>query len=349
MMRLLLALLVAACGGSPLRPIPTTAAPAPSVPAPVQAHGAAPRAASKAPPSLLETFDQGDLDRITITEVDVDTYPGCAPETGPTWIVSAIDARNDGATCIGDGNADPTCVLYAGTTPEHVARVMCTERARATRVDVPAWAPRVIAALRTSSEAVPWHIEPIQDSVRPAIAVLVDTNMYIAIRTNAGWQRTTDAVEQMTKLTAHRLVDTSSLTGAPSFGVVTSSYSGGSQSGTETTSFTVLTPTPTGLALAGTIQLGQFTWLLEATERRKYPKAAGDMEARPHVDVQLTPRIDGDALVLDLARAKITKELAGTCRHSPEGDDLNAPCILVDRKAAAGRYKLVNRDFQRVR
>lgn len=347
MRRALVISVLAGCGGGQASPALPAAVAAP-VPTPAKTLAPDP-APVASPPSLLETFDQGELERITITEVDVDQNPGCAPRTGPTWIVSATDARSEGATCIGDGTTEPACVMYAGTTPAHVARVMCKERATAKPVDVPAWAPRVLAALRATTEAAPWQIVPVQDAVRPAVAILVDTNMYIAVRTAAGWRRTAEPVDQMNKLTAHRLVDTTSLTGATSFGVITSSYSGGSESGTETTTFTVLTPTATGLALSGTLQLGQFTWLLAAEDRRKYPGAATDLEKRPHVEVQLAPRIDGDTLVLEVARATIAKELAGTCKRSPEGDDLNAPCILVDRKAAAGRYKLVGGDFARVR
>ena len=297
--------------------------------------------------SLLGAFDRGDLKRITITGVDVDAFPGCAPKTAPTWIVSSTDTKGDGATCIGDGDGAPTCVMFAGSTPAHLAEVMCTRRATAKPVDVPTWAQPVLATMRSSTTDAPWEITPVDDAVRPAVGIVVDMQLYVAIRTPEGWKRTTDAVEELMRLNVHRVIDTTSLTGATSYGVITSAYSGGSESGTVTKSLTVLRPAASGLELAGTIQLGQFTWVLAAEDRHRYPKGAGDMEARPHVDVQLAPRIEGDVLVLDIAREKITKELKGACKRSPEGDDLNAPCILVDMKAKAGRYKLVGLDFKR--
>lgn len=297
---------------------------------------------------LLAAFDKGDLKRITITEVDLDAYPGCAPKTAPTWIVSATDSRGDGATCIGDGDATPACVMFAGSTPAHLADVMCKRRATAKPVATPAWAQPVLAAQRSAATEAPWEVTPVDDAIRPAVAIVTDLQLFVAIRTPEGWRRSTDALEQMTRLGVHRVIDTTSLTGAASYGVITSSYSGGSESGTETRGLTLLRPAASGLELAGTIQLGQFTWVLAAEDRRRYPKAAGDLEARPHVDVQLASRMEGDVLVLDVARAEITKELKGRCKRSPEGDELNAPCILIDMKARVGRYKLAGLEFERV-
>ncbi|MBA3452926.1 MAG: hypothetical protein H0T42_07535 [Deltaproteobacteria bacterium] len=301
------------------------------------------------PPSLLAVLDEADVNLIAVTEVDQFDHDDCRAKGARTWIVSAIDGRNEGATCLGDGASPPVCVMFAGADPAHVSRVMCKQRALARPVEVPAWAQDLFAAMR----AVPatdlvWQLSPIQDAVRPSLAITVDEQLFVAIRADAGWLRTAEPVDQMMRLAGRRVLDTTPLTGTQSFGVITSSYSGGSGSGTETTTLTVLQPTEHGLASLATIQIGQFTWILASEDRKRYPKGAESLDARPHVEVQLAPRIEPGALVLAVERETIAKHLQGTCEPSSDDEaELDAPCILRELKAKAGRYKLVEGTFVR--
>jgi hypothetical protein len=185
---------------------------------------------------------------------------------------------------------------------------------------------------------------PIQDAPRPAIAITIDDTLFVAIRTEDGWRRSSEPVDRMSRLAAQRVIDTSALTASPSFGVISASYDGGSESGTETTTLTVLRPTETGLAAVAAIQVGQFTWLLAAEDRRRYPKAATSLDARPHVEVQLVPTIAPGVLSLRVGRDVLSKELTGRCVH---GDDevLNPACVREAMKARAGRYRLTEDGF----
>ncbi|MDQ3366303.1 MAG: hypothetical protein M3680_12835 [Myxococcota bacterium] len=153
------------------------------------------------PPSLLDALDRGDLNLLAITEVDEDAHDGCRANGARTWIVSAIDARNDAATCLGDGASAPVCVMFAGTDPSHVAERMCEQRALARPVDVPAWAPDMLAVLRAiPATDLDWRVSPIQDAVRPSLAITIDQQLFVAIRTEAGWRRTREPVDQWDRL-----------------------------------------------------------------------------------------------------------------------------------------------------
>ncbi len=299
------------------------------------------------PPSLLDAFDDGDLNLVAITEVSQYDHADCRTNDARTWIVSAIDASNGGATCLGDGESSPVCVMFAGTEPSHVTKRMCEQRALARSVDVPAWASDIFAVMRSvPATEVDWQVSPIQDAVRPSLAITIDQQLFVAIRTEAGWVRTKEPVDEWDRLAGHRVLDTTPLTGKLSFGVITSSYSGGSGSGTETRKLTVLQPTERGLEALASIQVGRFTWILEAEERKRYPKGATDLAARPHVEVQLAPRIESAALVLDVQRQTIAKQLRGTCTPGEESE-LDPPCILRELVDMAGTYRLVNGEFVR--
>jgi hypothetical protein len=172
--------------------------------------------------------------------------------------------------------------------------------------------------------------------------------MFVAIRTGDGWRRSDEPVEQLGRFAARRVLDTSTLTASPSYGVITSSYDGGSESGTEITALSILRPTGTGLASVASIQLGQFTWILPAPDRRTHRKAASDLDARPHVEVQLVPEFAPGVLSLRVQRDVISKALAGRCAEREATDDLellDPPCIRAAMRARKGRYRLTVEGF----
>jgi len=292
--------------------------------------------------SFLDLATRGELSLISIVEAR-----GCATGNARPWIVSALDAHGAGATCVGDGSSAPRCVLFAGVTEDHLNDVMCTQREVVRPAAVPAWAPQLLAWMRTIPADQAWQVWPIQDAVRPALALQIDDQLFVAIRTDAGWQRSDEPVDRMARLAARRVFDTAALTGSPSFGVITSSYDGGSESGTEITTLSVLRPTATGLVTVASIQLGQFTWILPASDRRKYPKAATSLDARPHVEVQLVPEVASGVLALRIQRDVISKEVGGRCVQSADDDPggLNPACIRVAMRARAGRYRLTADGF----
>lgn len=84
-----------------------------------------PPSSSLPAPSLLAALDHGDLALVTFAELDADDDGACRIGSERTWIVSALDARDEGATCIGNETEPPACVVYAGTSIEHVTRVLC--------------------------------------------------------------------------------------------------------------------------------------------------------------------------------------------------------------------------------
>lgn len=333
-----LVVLISLLGACASRPAPVPVEPPPAQPAPVPPPAPVVAPAS-APASLLELANRADLNLLAIVEAEA-----CAPRT---WIISALDSQGAGASCVGDGSSEPRCILFAGTTADHLNDVMCRQRGPARAAPVPAWAPDVFGWMHALPADQSWQVSHIQNSSRPALAVQIDDSLFVAIRTDAGWLRSEEAIEQMFRLTAHRVLDTSSLTDAPSFGAITSSYDGGSMMGTEVRTLTILKPTPTGLSTVASIQLGQFSWILEAEDRRKYPKAASSLDARPHVEVQLVPVITNGVLTLRVERDVIAKQLTGRCDPAIEPE--MPACTRVAMKARAGNYRLTAEGFTRVK
>ena len=325
---------------APVRPAPAPVARASSiVPAPAPPPEVA---APVAQPALLDLVDRADLTLVAIVEAE-----GCGGGGSRSWIVSGLDTHGAGATCVGDGRDAPRCVMFAGVTADHLNEVMCTKRALGRPVAVPAWAPDVLASMRAIPADQRWQAVPIEEGPRPALALTIDDALFIAIRTETGWLRSREPVERMSRLAAHRVLETSALTGSPSYGVITSSYDGGSESGTETTTLSILRPTGTALAAVASIQLGQFTWLLAAEDRRKYPEAATSLDARPHVEVQLVPELAKGGLSLRVGRDVISRELAGRCVKGDD-EDINPPCVRAAMRARAGRYRLTDDGFHAV-
>jgi hypothetical protein len=114
-----------------------------------------------------------------------------------------------------------------------------------------------------------------------------DDELYVALRTRAGWRLSDAPVGEGLFWDDLRVLDTSALTRAPSFGVVVTAHDGGSQTGLARTELAIFLEEGGTLAKKDALLIGIFQWAMSRNERRRCRRCAHSFDARPHVEVRL--------------------------------------------------------------
>jgi hypothetical protein len=281
-----------ACGRSQLPPAAVSGSP----PAPVVVR-AKPAEPPKAPPSRLAAL---------LEAQQIETIVAGAPEGAcaehATWIVSA---RRDGssASC-----AIAKDEMYCVATAAEAA--LCP---RPATVIAPAWADAIARFLREQAPAQ-WQITKVAapsgiEAVRAELVTADSIGSYALVRTDQRWRASVEPIAGEMPTTFVRVIDTSRVTGGASVGLITEMRDGGSEMGEAVDTLDVLCEDTGALRACGQIQLGYLAWQLAAEQRRKHPKGAQTLLARPHVEVLLEPRVQfPDRLVLSVVRSTLSTD-----------------------------------------
>jgi len=145
---------------------------------------------------------------------------------------------------------------------------------------------------------LPLTVRPVREGPVPALLAGGDTDVFLFVRTPSGWKKLDEAVSDILSPRDLVTLDATPLVGHPSVVALATMYSGGSESGEFTTELFLIEDAGGEIILRSRLAVGFFQWLLPAQDRARCRGCAGSYDARPHVEVRLTPTIDKGALRL---------------------------------------------------
>ena len=262
-------------------------------------------------------------------------------------------------TCTLDGDIG-RCVPFVGLGDREIVRAFCGPPdstsaavvASPSSVPPPAWVPAFhrlfvpggLGEIVPFDEGAALRID-LDDVDGPAYET-----RFVAVRTAGGWRVAAELVGECENPDRGqwRTLDATALVGAPAHAIITSCYSGGSQSGRLATWLRIVGDGPaTRLPTIATKRIGDFTWAVSPAERRRWPRRAMfDLRARDHVEVLLEPTfLAGGRMLLRPVRTAL-RRLSTFCepherRCDHAGNDSICPLPeLSDVQRSAGEWAL---------
>lgn len=305
------------------------------------------------PPESAAVRLARELDRIEIEDLSMaslETEEPCRGVAPPGWIVSGRTASGDAATCVASAT-QTACIRFAGHDTDHAEQVLCaTQVESAAR---PAWIePLVRLAVAAEDD---WTIAPVPGlEAHPGLSLRANDGDYYALVKDGEWLASLQPIAYSDGRRAgpELVLDTSEATGDRSFGVVASSYSGGSGSGELSTDLWILSRDGSVLATRTQKLIGLFLWSLEQGDRERYPLGAYSLDARPHIEVALAAAIAPDgAIELSIERSHLPRKWRArfedgmrcppdTSDQEPgHGWDHGTACVLALR-TQVGRWRV---------
>lgn len=199
----------------------------------------------------------------------------------------------------------------------------------------------LLVSATASATPVDWaEVEPI-----PGAEALVVTgeSTHVVARIDGQWFVTTESIGMFDNTpTVHRAFDATLLAKQPAIALVVESRDGGSEMGIAIDQLVILCAANEHLRKCGEIQIGQLEWTLDAENRRKYPGAAFSLRKRPHVEVELEPKL----VAPDMLRLRVSRS---TSLSMPSGDwESETVTTMNALKKSAGLYRFVDDKLVRV-
>jgi hypothetical protein len=199
----------------------------------------------------------------------------------------------------------------------------------------------ILASASAHAAPATWaEVEPIPGA--DALVVSGDSTHVIA-KINGLWFVSTEplGIYENTP-TIHRAFDASVLAKQPAIAFVVESRDGGSEMGSAIDQLVILCAANAQLRPCGAIEIGHLEWVLDAEHRREYPGAAFSLRKRPHVEVELEPKLVApDMLRLTLKR--------NSTLAPPEGAWDHETLATMDAlRKSVGLYRIVDDELVRV-
>jgi hypothetical protein len=199
----------------------------------------------------------------------------------------------------------------------------------------------LVTAGTASARASSWaDVEPIPG----ADALVVEgESTHVVARIGGQWFVSTEplGIYENTP-TIHRAFDASLLAKQPAIALVVESRDGGSEMGSAIDQLVILCASNEVLRPCGEIEIGHLEWVLGAEHRRAYPGGATSLRKRPHVEVELEPKL----VAPDMLRLTVKRN---STLAPPEGTwDRETLATMDGLRKSAGLYRIVDDRLVRV-
>lgn len=205
------------------------------------------------------------------------------------------------------------------------------------------WFLAVLAVASSVSPARAASWAEIEDIPGMDALVLRSESTHVAARFHGRWFVSTEPIGLHSSApTIRRAFDASLLAKQPAIALVVESRDGGSGMGFAVDQLVILCARDEQLRTCGEIEIGHLVWALDGEHRRKYPGAATSLRKRPHVEVELEPKLVApDMLRLTLKRSSTLAP--------PEGAwDRETLATMDALRKSAGLYRIVDDRLVRV-
>jgi hypothetical protein len=274
-----------------------------------------------------------------------DTVPCGDGLREPTTIEAVLD---DGSRLLCSGPAPLRCVDPPAPGKDPRASTSCDPEFSKRAKPAPAW----LAPLGAGFESFDLYA-PREPGLPTIVARDDDRQVYVAVRGTGGWRVTEQPLGEGQFWDDLRVLDTSALTGGPSFGVVVSLHDGGTLMGAARTELVILAEEDGKLRKKDGRLVGLFQWSMSGRERNHCAACRHSYDARPHVELRLEPKVTGPGALRLTLKVNNLKRLAHVCNvrdlsplpEPKDGEEEPTLCQIDELREVrhnAGTWRWVN-------